>query len=77
MRCESQHSLSHRARRFPRRIGAQFKQRYKQYQKTGLKVDVVTDDNGYWNIALWFQGNCLQFFLLRLGNHSYLLTIEE
>ena len=31
---------------------AQFKQRYKQFPKTGLKVDVVTDENGYWKIAL-------------------------
>ena len=31
---------------------AQFKQRYKQFPKAGLKVDVVTDDNGYWKIAL-------------------------
>jgi hypothetical protein len=31
---------------------AQFKQRYKQFPKVGLKVDVVTDDNGYWKIAL-------------------------
>jgi hypothetical protein len=30
----------------------QFKQRYKQFPKTGMKVDVVTDDNGYWKIAL-------------------------
>ena len=30
---------------------AQFKQRYKQFPKVGLKVDVVTDDNGYWKIA--------------------------
>ena len=26
---------------------AQFKQHYKQFPKVGLKVDVVTDDNGY------------------------------
>ena len=26
---------------------AQFKQRYKQFPKAGLKVDVVTDENGY------------------------------
>lgn len=31
---------------------AQFKQRYKQFPKTGMKVDVVTDDKGYWKIAL-------------------------
>ena len=31
---------------------AQFKQRYKQFPKVGLKVDVVTDENGYWKIAL-------------------------
>jgi hypothetical protein len=31
---------------------AQFKQRYKQFPKTGLKVDIVTDENGYWKIAL-------------------------
>ena len=28
------------------------KQRYKHFPKTGMKVDVVTDDNGYWKIAL-------------------------
>ena len=33
---------------------AQFKQRYKQFPKVGLKVDVVTDDNGYWKVALTF-----------------------
>jgi hypothetical protein len=31
---------------------AQFKQRYKQFPKAGLKVDVVTDENGYWKVAL-------------------------
>jgi hypothetical protein len=31
---------------------AQFKQRYKQFPKLGMKVDVVTDENGYWKIAL-------------------------
>jgi hypothetical protein len=31
---------------------AQFKQRYKQFPKTGMKVDVVTDDNGYWKVSL-------------------------
>jgi len=31
---------------------AQFKQRYKQFPKVGMKVDVETDENGYWKIAL-------------------------
>ena len=31
---------------------AHFKQRCKQFPKARLKVDVVTDDNGYWKIAL-------------------------
>ena len=31
---------------------AQFKQRYKQFPKLGMRVDVLTDDNGYWKIAL-------------------------
>jgi len=31
---------------------AQFKQRYKRFPMLGMKVDVVTDDNGYWKIAL-------------------------
>ena len=31
---------------------AQFKQRYKRFPTLGMKVDVVTDDNGYWKIAL-------------------------
>jgi len=31
---------------------AQFKQRYKQFSKLGMRVDVVTDENGYWKIAL-------------------------
>ncbi len=31
---------------------AQFKQRYKRFPALGMKVDVVTDDNGYWKIAL-------------------------
>jgi hypothetical protein len=29
---------------------AQFKLRYKQFPKIGMKVDVVTDDNGYWKM---------------------------
>ncbi len=31
---------------------AQFKQRYKQFHKVGMRVDVVTDDNGYWKIVI-------------------------
>ena len=31
---------------------AQFKDKYKQFPKTGMKVDVMTDENGYWKIAL-------------------------
>jgi hypothetical protein len=31
---------------------AQFKLWYKQLPKLGMKVDVVTDDNGYWKIIL-------------------------
>jgi hypothetical protein len=31
---------------------AQFKQHYKRFPTLGMKVDVVTDDNGYWKIAL-------------------------
>lgn len=31
---------------------ARFKQRYKRFPTLGMKVDVVTDDNGYWKIAL-------------------------
>ena len=31
---------------------AQFKEKYKQFPKTGMKVDIVTDENGYWKIAL-------------------------
>jgi len=31
---------------------AQFKQHYKRFPTIGMKVDVVTDDNGYWKIAL-------------------------
>ena len=31
---------------------AQFKQRYKRFPALGMKVDVATDDNGYWKIAL-------------------------
>ena len=31
---------------------AQFKQRYRRFPTLGMKVDVVTDDNGYWKIAL-------------------------
>ena len=31
---------------------AQFKQRYKQFPKLGMRVDVVTDENGYWKVAL-------------------------
>jgi hypothetical protein len=30
---------------------AQFKQRYKQFPKTGMKVEVMTDANGYWKIV--------------------------
>jgi hypothetical protein len=31
---------------------ARFKQRYKRFPALGMKVDVVTDDNGYWKIAV-------------------------
>jgi len=31
---------------------AQFKRRYKQFPKTGMRADVMTDENGYWKIAL-------------------------
>ena len=31
---------------------AQFKQHYRKFPTVGMKVDVVTDDNGYWKIAL-------------------------
>jgi hypothetical protein len=31
---------------------AQFKQRYKQWPKPGMKVEVQTDESGYWRIAL-------------------------
>jgi len=31
---------------------AQFKQRYKSWPKVSMNVDVVTDENGYWKIAL-------------------------
>jgi hypothetical protein len=29
---------------------AQFKQRYKTWPKVGMRVDVETDENGYWKI---------------------------
>jgi hypothetical protein len=35
----------------PKSSLAQFKQRYKQFPKLGMKVDVVTDDSGYWKIV--------------------------
>jgi len=31
---------------------ARFKQRYKRFPASGMKVDVVTDENGYWKVAL-------------------------
>ena len=31
---------------------AQFKHRYKRFPTVGMKVDVVTDDNGYWKIVV-------------------------
>jgi hypothetical protein len=31
---------------------AQFKQRYKRFPTPGLKVDIVTDANGYWKLEL-------------------------
>jgi len=31
---------------------ARFKQRYKRFPTLGMKVDVVTDDKGYWKIAV-------------------------
>lgn len=31
---------------------AQFKQRYKRFPTVGMKVDLVTDVNGYWKIDL-------------------------
>jgi len=30
---------------------AQFKQHYKRFPAIGMKVDIVTDENGYWKIA--------------------------
>jgi len=36
----------------PKSSLVQFKKRYKQFPKTGMKVDVVTDENSYWKIAL-------------------------
>jgi len=30
---------------------AQFKQHYKRFPTIGMKVDVVTDDNGYWKLV--------------------------
>ena len=34
-------------RAVPKSKLAQFKERYKQFPRIGMKVDVVTDDNGY------------------------------
>jgi hypothetical protein len=31
---------------------ARFKQRYKRFPALGMKVDVVTDENGYWKVAV-------------------------
>ena len=31
---------------------AQFKQRYKKFPTVGMKVDLVTDPNGYWKIDI-------------------------
>lgn len=31
---------------------ARFKLRYRRFPTLGMKVDVVTDDNGYWKVAL-------------------------
>lgn len=31
---------------------AQFKQHYKRFPTIGMKIDVVTDENSYWKIAL-------------------------
>jgi len=31
---------------------AQFKRGYKAWPRAGMKVDVETDENGYWKIAL-------------------------
>ena len=31
---------------------APFRRRYKQWPKVGMNVDVVTDEKGYWKIAL-------------------------
>lgn len=41
---------------------ARFKQPYKRFPALGMKIDVVTDDNGYWKIALWPFGNLFSFF---------------
>ena len=41
-----QEQLQHKAK------VSDFKQRYKQFPKLGMKVDVVTDENGYCKIAL-------------------------
>jgi hypothetical protein len=31
---------------------AQFKQRYKRFPALGMKVDIETDDSGYWKIVI-------------------------
>jgi hypothetical protein len=36
----------------PRSKLARFKRQYRRFPTLGMKVDVVTDDNGYWKVAL-------------------------
>jgi hypothetical protein len=46
---------------------ARFKLRHKQFPKLGMKVDVVTDDKGYWKIALRLPVPISPLFRLRIA----------
>ena len=50
----------------PKRSWRRFKQRYKRFPTLGMKVDVVTDENGYWKIAVCLHATpFLQTFVTR------------
>jgi hypothetical protein len=41
---------------------ARFKLRYNRLPRLGVKVNVVTDENDYWKVALWSLGNFFASF---------------
>jgi len=41
---------------------AQFKQRYEQFPKIGMQVDVIANNEGFWKLDLWTLPDLLLFY---------------